>query len=231
MDAQNEAEGGPIRVTIRFHDPGSDAKPHYETFRVARRPRMRVLDALIAVHEELGRGLAFEWYCGVKKCGACGVKVNGQPQLSCWEPAQDVMIIEPLDQFPVIRDLVIDRARYESDKKKLDVQLNRAERYQGFPEPVRPEDVADSETMAKCVECLLCTSACPQYGQDFAGPAALVQLARVALDPKDAGSRVAVAHEAGGISNCISCGRCTDVCPSSIPVLEKAIRFLTGDDI
>lgn len=226
MNVQGGAEPGQVRVTIRFYDPDCDAAPHYETFEVERQPRMRVLDALIAVHEEAGRALGFEWYCGVRKCGACGVKVNGQPQLSCWEPVQDVMVIEPLDKFPVVRDLIVDRGRYEDDKKHLNAYLDRAGAYPGFPEPVTSQDVADSEAMARCIECSLCTSACPQYGDGFVGPAALVQLARVALDPVDRGGRATVARDIGGIAHCISCGRCSDICPSSVPVLDTAIRFL-----
>ena len=57
--------------------------------------------------------LAYRWFCGSKMCGTCAVRMNGREVLACWEAVEPVMTIEPLRNLPVIRDLVVDRRRYE----------------------------------------------------------------------------------------------------------------------
>ena len=106
-------ERGEITVRVFRYDPERDDAPRYEVHRLPRRPHMRVLDALNHVYEEAPDSLAHRWYCGTKKCGECALSVNGAPQLGCWEPALDDMVCEPLTNFPIVRDLVVDTAPYE----------------------------------------------------------------------------------------------------------------------
>ncbi len=216
-----------VKVTVYKYAPDVDAEPHYETYEVPYSKGMRVLDALEAIREDLGHSIAYRWLCGVKKCGMCAMTVNGKPCLTCWEPAEAEMVVEPLGGFRVIRDLVVDRAEYEQYVLALDPYLQRdPERpYPGFPEPLTATDMHRAATMMNCIECLLCVSVCPTMGEKFFGPAAMVQLARWAFDPRDATDRAAYALS-GGIGNCADCGDCTTACPAGIPVKEMAIAGL-----
>ena len=221
--------GDPIKVTIQKFDPSRDDEPQYETYTVPYTKEMRILEALDYIVEELGESLAYQWFCGVKKCGMCGMRVNGRPTLTCWEGVEPEMVIEPLPQFPVIRDLVIDRNPYIEKTLALDPFIDRGETvYPGFPEALTSSVMEQPAKMAHCIECMLCVSVCPSYGEDFVGPAPLVQLARFALDPRDqAGERRAeTAINIGGIANCVSCYECSQACPTGIPVLEWAIDGL-----
>ncbi|MGQ0662411.1 MAG: 2Fe-2S iron-sulfur cluster-binding protein [Pseudomonadota bacterium] len=215
-----------VKATVRLFDPALDTAPSDHSFEVPYVEGMRVLDVLEAIQEDLGPSIAYRWYCGVKKCGQCAVKVNGKAELACWEPAEREMLIEPLDHFPVLRDLVIDRTPYEDGLSRLGLGLERRAPYAGFPEPLDSEVMADAAKMTECIECLICTSICPAYGEGFVGPAALVQLARLALDPRDEGTRGPTVTEVARIRDCISCHRCTEACPVGIPVLERAIQGL-----
>lgn len=215
-------------ITARIKVSGeNDDREQWLEVTVPRIDRMRVLDVLEYIRDEQGTEVAYEWYCGVKKCGLCAVKVNGSPVLSCWEPATDKMDIEPLDGFPVMRDLVVDRRSHDEARHRLE-PIFQAGSPQAFPATLPSGDFHDTATLSGCIECLACNSVCPAWGEEgFAGPAAFVELARVSMDPRDTASdRGAVAAESGGIQACISCGKCTDVCPADIPVLERAIEGL-----
>ncbi len=221
--------GDPVKVTVQKYDPSRDKEPYFKTYSVPYTKEMRVLEALDYIVEELGESLAYQWFCGVKKCGMCAMKVNGRPMLGCWEPVEPEMIIEPLDQFPVVRDLVIDRTQYVNNLLAIDPFLDRGdEPYSGFPESLTNVEMVHPAKMAHCIECMICVSVCPAYGPEFVGPAPLVQLARWALDPRDQanGRRAKTAMEIGGIANCVSCYECTQGCPTKIPVLEWAIDGL-----
>lgn len=218
--------GDSVRVTIQRYDPTRDSAPYYKTYSVPYQRQMRVLEAIEYIAEFLDESLAYQWFCGVKKCGMCGVMVNGRPMLACWEGVQPEMVIEPLSNFPVVRDLVIDRSRYVRDMLALQPFLHRKLPYPGFPEPLSLLQMAGAAEAMHCIECMLCVAVCPAYGTEFVGPAALVQLAKIALDPREGWSRARLAAEVGGIAHCVSCYQCTQACPLGIGVLETCIDGL-----
>lgn len=218
--------GDDIRVTVRRFDPTRDTEPSYDTFEVPYTRQMRVLDALTYIVEILGEPIAHEWFCGVKKCGACGVVADGKPILACWEPLLADTTIEPLD-LRVIRDLVVDRESYEERVQQIEPWLQREGPYPGFAEHLTSTEMQRTVEMMHCIQCLLCVSACPSYVPDepFAGPAAMVQLARFVMDPRD-GRDASAAALAAGIEWCDECNECTAVCPTGIMVYEHALAPL-----
>lgn len=218
-----------VSAKIFRYDPSEDAAPRYETFKIPFESEMRVLDVLDYAAENCGVGIGYRWFCGVKRCGMCGVTVNGKPVLACWEKATPSMVIEPLANMPVIRDLVVDRSAFERVTLDMEPCLERKTPYETFPEPLTHTDVQDAFKLMTCIECYVCTAACPVLKdadhREFAGPASLVQLAKVALHPKDEGDRVALALK-GDIYACVSCYECSNACPVGINVLEDAIEKL-----
>jgi succinate dehydrogenase/fumarate reductase iron-sulfur protein len=221
--------GDSIKVTIAKFDPNKDAEPYYVTHTVPYAKEMRILEALDYIVEELGESLAYRWFCGVKKCGGCAMQVNGRPLLGCWEPVEAEMIIEPLPNFPVIRDLVVDRDAYDEDLALIEPAMQRTEPYTSYPEPLTSTTMKGAAEMLGCIECMICVSTCPAYDETYKGPALMVQLARFQLDPRDGGPRAKLAIEVGGIDKCVSCHQCTLVCPSGIAVFENAIGTLRDE--
>lgn len=216
--------GDPITLTVQKYDPSRDPEPYFKTYTVPYTREMRVLEALDYIVEELGESLGYQWFCGVKKCGMCGVMVNGRQTLGCWEPVQAEMTIRPLDGFPVVRDLAIDRSSYFDNVQQLNPLFERRGEYSGFPEAITGADLAAAAETMHCIECMLCISACPANGDTFMGPAPMVQLAKFALDPRDGGDRAAVASGIGGIDHCVGCLQCTRVCPAEISIFDTAIE-------
>ena len=73
--------------------------------------------------------LAYRWFCGSKMCGTCAVRMNGREVLACWEAVEPVMTIEPLRNLAVVRDLVVDRSKYEAKVASLEPWLERSQPY------------------------------------------------------------------------------------------------------
>jgi succinate dehydrogenase/fumarate reductase iron-sulfur protein len=89
-------------------------RPVKVTYDVPLQDKMRVMDALNYIRENCDSSLAFRFSCRYyAKCGTCAVMVNGKPVLSCYEEARDGILVEPLANFPVTRDLIVDRSDWD----------------------------------------------------------------------------------------------------------------------
>lgn len=220
--------GRRVKARIYRFDPTVDKAPRYEDYDVPFHPHMRIIDVLDHVREVLGIDIGYRWFCGVKKCGTCGVMVNGRAKLACWEPAEEEMVLEPLRNLPHIRDLVVDRQPYETKLQEFGPFLNRSNGYAQFPEFIRDEELRPTEHLRDCIQCLCCYAACPVIAQSdtgFAGPVSLVQMALFALDPRDNGmNRAKVAAEKAEVFKCVSCYACESACPAEIPIVSEAIE-------
>jgi fumarate reductase (CoM/CoB) subunit B len=227
LEARNTrfAEGNAIIMRVRRSGTAVPAE-----FRVPYRKWMRVLDALNWVAENEAPDLAYRWFCGSKMCGTCAVRMNGREVLACWEAVEPDMTIEPLRNLPIIRDLVIDRGPFERKVAELEPWLERSSAYSGFPEPLSHKEMKNASKALDCIGCMCCYSACPVIGlgdlTDFAGPAPLVQLGQTALDPRNDAGKVAHSLALTGIFNCVSCYKCEEVCPASIPIVSQVIEPL-----
>ena len=104
--------GQMIDLKILRYDPEKDAEPHYQTYAVPLRDDWVVLDAINWAKDTLDGSIAHRWSCRMGVCGSCGMNVNGVPTLTCHmaltEVAPGPVTIEPLGNFPIIRDLVVD---------------------------------------------------------------------------------------------------------------------------
>ena len=223
------APGEDIAVRIRRWDEAT-RQAAYQDFKVPYQKWMRVLDVLNWIAENEATDLAYRWFCGSKMCGTCAVRINGREVLACWEAAEPVMTIEPLRNLPVIRDLVVDRAPYEKKIASFEPWIERREPYPSFPEPLNHKQMKDASKALDCISCMCCYSTCPVIGlgnlTDFAGPAPLVQLAQTALDPRNDPDKIKRSLALTGIFHCVSCYKCEEVCPASIPIVGRIIEPL-----
>jgi len=109
MTAQREITFAVVRM-----NPETGMKPKRVTYTIPYSDKMRVRDALNYIRENIDSSLAYRWSCRYyAKCGTCAAMINGKPGLTCYEPAKDGMIVAPLANFPVIRDLVVDRSKWD----------------------------------------------------------------------------------------------------------------------
>ena len=104
-----------IKVSVIRTNAETNWKPRRITYEVPWQDKMRVMDALNYIRENYDSTLAFRFSCRYyAKCGTCAAMINGKPALTCYEEAKDQMLIEPLANFPVVRDLVIDRLEWDT---------------------------------------------------------------------------------------------------------------------
>jgi fumarate reductase (CoM/CoB) subunit B len=211
------------KVTIFRYNPEIDRQPHYADYEFPFEPGMSVLDVAFYVYEKIDGSFSFSYCCRNSHCGLCGVKINGQPGLMCRESATREMVLEPLDNLPVLRDLVVDRKDYEESMRGLRLFLDRVNAPGSEPERIELGDLDRFKVVSRCVECYSCVSTCPAFREskhEFLGPAGIVQLARHAFDPRDELNRELMAYSSG-LYNCTLCGECTVVCPHEIGPKEN----------
>ena len=113
------------KVVFRIHRQ-SGSRKWIQDYELQATPGLTVLRALMTIKEDQDPTLTFTSSCRMGLCGACAVRVNGNAELACDMPVTDLMqryetnvlTIEPLGNFRVIRDLVVDwTPKYERLKK------------------------------------------------------------------------------------------------------------------
>src|SRR5919202_5621083 len=88
----------------------------YDTFKVATQRWTTVLDALLHAKSYQDSSIGIRYSCRMASCGSCGMKINGIPRLACYTKVSELegstITVEPLANFPVIRDLVTDFTQF-----------------------------------------------------------------------------------------------------------------------
>ncbi len=215
-----------ITLEVFRYRPEKEKEPTFQSFTVPFREDWVVLDALNYLKDEIDGSISFRWSCRMGVCGSCGMMVNGTPRLSCAaflkEYYPNPVRIEPLANFPVERDLVVNLDDFMKKLKSVKPWIIRKEEKPISEGEYRqsPAELANFKQYSMCINCMLCYAACPVYGiqPDFVGPAALALAHRYNLDTRDEGRElrkdVVFSHEA--IWECTFVGECSVVCPKDV---------------
>ncbi len=218
----------------------------WQKFQVEVEPSAYLLDAL----EEAGRqdpSLLFRHACHHASCGSCGLRVNGRERLACLARLEDLpqnrpILLEPLRNFPLIGDLLVDFGPFMQSLDRLNLPLLRPLPDQGTPrfDQLQPQGAPLSLLPARegrfesCIECGLCLSACPVVGQDpaYLGPAGLAaagRLATEALGDSDYAARWRRVKDLvdgeHGLWRCHAAFECSEVCPAGVDPAGEILRL------
>lgn len=215
-----------IEIEALRYNSETDDEPRYQTYEVPFADDTSVLMGLQYIKDHLDGTLTFRWSCRMAVCGSCGMMVNGIPHLSCKTFLRDYfpgqIRVEPLDHFPIVRDLAVDQSDFirklESIKPYI---IRKQEKSLGQGTYLQtPSELARYEQFSQCINCLLCYSACPQYGlnPDFTGPGVLALLHRYNSDSRDEGKaeRMPLVNAEEGVWSCTLVGYCSEVCPKQV---------------
>ncbi|WP_328991094.1 succinate dehydrogenase/fumarate reductase iron-sulfur subunit [Kribbella sp. NBC_01245] len=224
-----------ITLEVARYRPELETEPVLQSYEVPLRPDWAILDGLNHIKDHLDGTLSYRWSCRMGICGSCGMTVNGEPKLTCatflTDYAPGPVRIEPLRNFPVVRDLVVDIDDFMSklptvkpwlvhDEEK---PLDEGEYLQ------TPDEMDEYKQFSMCINCMLCYSACPVYALDpqFVGPAAIALAQRYNLDSRDEGAadRRDVLSSPEGIWACTFVGECSAVCPKDVDPAGAIQRY------
>jgi succinate dehydrogenase iron-sulfur subunit len=224
-----------ITLEVARYRPERETEPVMQAYEVPLRPDWAILDGLNHIKDHLDGTLSYRWSCRMGICGSCGMTVNGEPKLTCatflTEYAPGPVRIEPLRNFPVIRDLVVDIDDFMTKLPRVSPWIIRDEEQSVDDGEYlqTPEELDAYKQFSMCINCMLCYAACPVYGldPDFIGPAAIALAERYDLDSRDHGTRerldVLIEHE--GVYGCTFVGECTRVCPKHVDPAAAIQRY------
>ena len=228
-----------VHLKVKRQD-GPAQKSYWQEFRIAWRPNMNVISALMEIQKnpitaagERVTPVVWESVCLEEVCGSCTMIVGGKVRQSCSAmvdliaPDGEAIVLEPMTKFPVLRDLVVDRARMFEDLKRIKAWIEIDGTHELGPGP--PQSQQDQETaypLSRCMTCGCCLEACPEISSssDFVGPAAIGLVRLYNLHPTGkmrASERLDAIMGLGGIEDCGKAQNCVTVCPKQIPLVDS----------
>lgn len=252
-----------VRV-LRQDAPGEPS--YWERHRVEHEPDMNmtsVLQRIAAVSRTAdGRAVApvaYDCNCLEEVCGACTMVINGRVRQACTALVDKLLVdnpaeieLRPMSKFPVVRDLVVSRARLFRALQKVKAWIPVDGYYDlgGGPKQSSEEQL-EAYPLYTCMSCGCCLEACPQYTKveltrrenesdaDFAarqgtefdrrfvGAHAISQVQYYNSHPtgqmqKD--ERLEALTSVGGIQDCGNAQNCVAVCPKQIPLTTSIGR-------
>ncbi|AMV25657.1 Fumarate reductase iron-sulfur subunit [Gemmata sp. SH-PL17] len=212
---------------------GDATKGEFRDYTAEAGEGMVVLDAVHQIQATQAPDLACRWNCKAGKCGSCSAEINGAPKLMCMTrlddlPPDEIVIVEPMQAFPLVKDLVTDVSwNYEVKKRIKPFRPRKPDAPDGTWRTAQ-EDADRVQEFRKCIECYLCQDVCHVLRDhhkhaEFIGPRFLVYSAALEMNPLDTADRVRDLKETQGIGYCNITKCCTKVCPEHIAITDNAI--------
>ncbi|MFQ6087808.1 MAG: succinate dehydrogenase/fumarate reductase iron-sulfur subunit [Candidatus Methanofastidiosia archaeon] len=212
-----------MRFKIFRFNPEKDEKPYFKTYDLEIEEGMTVLDALNEIKWRMDGTLSYRKSCRSAICGSCAMVVNGKYVLACNTQLLNLkskkIKIEPLTNFPIIKDLIVDLSEFFE-------KYERIKPYLTAPNPPKKERIQTPAEFKKideyvmCIMCSACYAACPSvwWRRDFLGPAALTKVYRFYADTRDEEKleRLEIADSLEGAWGCRIMFRCEEACPKKI---------------
>jgi succinate dehydrogenase / fumarate reductase, iron-sulfur subunit len=233
-------------LKVRRFNPESGQPAYWEDFDIELDPERSVLDGILQVRDRQDASLSIRCSCRAAICGSCGVRINGKSALACNTRISDAakkahdgaIVVEPMGNMPVIKDLIVDMDAVHWKKVQRVVPWLIPE----GPPPEREylvpaEAMIDVTQSMACIHCGVCVSSClsMEVDPEFIGPAALAKAYRFVGDPRDGATEERLndlAEDPHGIYDCTHCFACIEVCPKDVAPMSQIMRLrrrATGD--
>lgn len=179
-----------------------------------------------ALLDELG--ITYSCSCLQGLCGSCSMVINSQPKLACKAIlAEEIMIkeynlitIEPLSKFPLIKDLKVDKSKLYYDLKECEQWIESEAKIN--------DDISFEYEMSLCLMCGCCVEACPNYdGGDFVGTPVAVSASKIIAQEQDKEhlKKLKGKYKDNFYPHCVKSLACEDICPMGIET-QRAISRL-----
>ena len=229
-------EGRDITITSLKYNPNNpDSKPEFVEYKLKETPGMTLYIALTKIKATIDHDLSSDFVCRAGICGACGMLVNGKPQLACKTLTSDFkggkIELLPLPTFKLIKDLSVDTGSW---MKNMSIRVNswivanenEPTDIAKIEKPIEPKVADEVFELDRCIECGLCVASCSTaiMREDFVGAVGLNRVARFQIDPHDTRTDEDFYELIGddeGIFGCMSLLACEDHCPKELPLQSK----------
>ncbi len=221
---------------IKRFNPEKQPDPYFEEFEMDVSDGITVLDCLNEIKWTQDGSLTFRMSCRSAICGSCAVRVNGRALLACQRHASDLLrdnmvVIEPLGNMKVIKDLVTDFKQFWEKVEKVKPYLQPDKHEEPKERLQSPEQFKLIDDAGTCIMCGACYSDCNtlEVDDNFLGPAALAKAQRFVSDSRDTKTleRVKALSEPGGIWDCTHCGECVERCPKPAEPFYRIKEIMT----
>lgn len=226
-------------VTLRvWRQPGPKAAGHFVEYPAKDvNPNMSFLELLDVVNDEITmkgeEPIAFAHDCREGICGTCSCTINGKPHgpgkgiATCQLYMRsfrdgDVIVVEPFRAaaFPVVRDLVTDRAAFDKIQQAggfITARAGSAPDANALPVPKGDSDL--SMDAAQCIGCGACVAACKNASAMLFVAAKVGHLGVLPQGQAERDRRVVSMVETMdllGFGNCTNYYECSAACPKLI---------------
>jgi succinate dehydrogenase / fumarate reductase iron-sulfur subunit len=219
----------------------------YDTYLLKPDPGLTVLNALFQVQDQQDPSISFRYSCRGACCGVCSMLINKVPRLACktqvrallkgdlkmdlkpyppieggepWDEEMEV-IVEPLPNLPVIKDLVVDMDPFFNAYRDVEPFFKETDETPEKERKMEPTEYDELVPYTNCFLCGTCYGGCPvsHSNPNFKGPAALAKLFRFALDSREGRQeeRLKMAKGTDGWEGCKFQINCKTVCPMDVP--------------
>src|SRR5262249_17717935 len=233
-----------VRIKVKRQD-SAQAAPRWEEFEVDREPQMNVTAALRAIRRgpQTVQGkkpapVVWDSNCLEEVCGACTMLVNGHVRQACStlvdrvSPHGEPIVLEPMTKFPVVRDLIVDRASMFESLKRVKAWIQLDGSYDLGPGPrYSPDEQQERYALSRCFTCGTCLEVCPNVNAKtgYIGPAAVSQARLMNLHPTGkmhAEERIDALLGAGGVFDCGNSQNCVRACPTEGPLTTSVADMM-----
>ena len=219
----------------------ADLKEGYrQTFTVAVKPGMSLLEVFHHIHEHLDSTFAYRYSCRGAICGSCAVRINGVAGLACKTQIESLMtkgdiVVDPIGNLQPIRDLVVDLEPFWQAYREIIPYIKREHETHDevFQHGLDAQHLDQMIRAITCIKCGACFSDCDKRAQaeSFIGPAAAAALYKYYFDSRDGAleERIKIASDPqSGVFVCDAFAACLKVCPKDVRPL-KAINMMRQD--
>lgn len=170
------------------------------------------------------------------------MRINGRSALACKENVGSELqrlqllpltssipeiIVAPMGNMPVIKDLVVDMSNFWNHLEAVEPYVSTDARQVPEREFLQtPQERSRLDQTGNCVMCGACYSECNarEVNPEFVGPHALAKAYRMVADSRDTHSETRLENYnqgTQGVWGCTRCLYCNAVCPMGVEPLEQ----------